>query len=241
MTASVKYTFLNLVTLEAGTWADWFSGTMSALAVAVALGGYGYSIWQQRQQQREAERQTIQQIAMKLLTIHSRNDDIKNHVWQAYTGPALQGPDANQIWRTVHPLIGLRDSYRTELNPSEISLLMKMKASDFMLEMVLANERLHSSVFAMKDYQARYEAIYAMMPPAQGMTGPLAQHIVTQEEFKKLQPYSFALEQLIQSIRKMTNNNAETGGQLITQFNELVVGYFGKPIVELEQIESKDN
>jgi hypothetical protein len=82
-------------------------------------------------------------------------------------------------------LIGLRDSYGTELNPSEISLLMKMKASDFMLEMVLTNERLHSSVFAMKDYQARYEAIYAMMPPAQGMTGPLAQHIVTQEEFKK--------------------------------------------------------
>jgi hypothetical protein len=237
----VKYTLFDWISLESGTWADWFSGTMSALAVAVALGGYGYSIWQQRRQQADAERQAMQQVALKLLTIHSRNDDIKRHVWQTYGGPALEGPDANQLWRTIHPLIGLRDTYTTDLNPPEVSLLMKMKASDFMLELMLAAERLHSTISAMRDYQARYEAIYAMMPPAQGMSGPVGQHTVTIEEYNRLQPYSFALEQLIQSIRKMTKEDAETGRQLIARFNTIVLEHFGRPIVELEPITAENN
>lgn len=240
MTSPKEYTFLGLITLPPGTWADWFAGSMSALAVAVALAGYGFSVWQQRRHDRENERQAIQQIGLKLFTVFNRTDNIRHHVWATYTGPALQGPDADQVWRTVSPLIGLRDNLSLDLTASEVALLMKMKASGFLQDLMLATDRLHSIVSAMSEYQLKYEAMYAMMPPAEAMDGTVAQHSLSTQQYNKLRPYSVALEQMITSVRNLSQENSNACKNLINQFNPLVVGYFGKKVIELEPLPAEE-
>jgi hypothetical protein len=50
------YTLLGFISLDAGSWADWFSGTMSALAVMTALASHPIAKRQRRIEEKERDR-----------------------------------------------------------------------------------------------------------------------------------------------------------------------------------------
>lgn len=230
-----EYTFLGRLSLEPGTWADWFSGSMSALAVAVAVGGYGFSEWQRRRDQKDTERQAGRQIGVKLLKVLNGTLDVHRHLWAEYRGPPLGGEGANELWRTIQPLIGLQDEPLLALDGVETNLLVKADATDFLMEMMLATTRYQSIISSMKEYQLRYEAIYAMAPPPVELDGQVGRHVLTHEQFMRIKPYSLQLETIIQHLRAMTAENVDKCNRLVEQYHPIMKGYFREKFLALGQ------
>lgn len=219
--------------METGSIADWFSGTATALAVIVALGGYGFSEWQRRRDKRDAQRQAGHQIGIKLLKVLNGTNDIRRHLWAEYSGPALGGEGATELWRTINPLIGIESDPTISLDASEISLLINADAADFLLELMLATSRYQSLVESMKEYKIRYQAIYELSPAPVEMEGHVGRHLLTTEQYMRMRPYSVALEMLIQNLRGMSKDNFEVTSRLAGEFNPIMKRYFKEKFLAL--------
>ena len=220
-----------------GSIADWFSGGASAAAVIVAVGGYGLLEWQRRRDRKEAERLAGRQIGVKLARILNGTHDIHRHLWAPYDGPPLEGVGAHELWRTIQPLIGLQDEPGLILDATETNLLIKMNATDFMMEQMLATSRYQSIVSSMKEYQVRYEAFYQMMPPPIAMKGQLGTHAMDEKTLLRLLPYTLQLEHMIQHLRQMSAENVEKCGSLAKKYHPLMKGYFKEPFLHLGMVE----
>lgn len=216
--------------LEPGTMADWFSGTMSALAVMVAVGSYSFSEWRHRRENKQRDIVTIRQIGVKLLKVFNSSHGIHQHLWQD-TKPVAEGQ--SELWRRTFPLVGLQHEPGLSLDSAEINLLIEMKQHNYLMEMMLMTERYQSIISSMMDYRVRYEAVYAMMPPPRAMEGHVGRHALTEEQYLRLQPYSIQLERLLQSLRAMTQENVEMGERLTEQFTPMTTEYFGKPVFKI--------
>lgn len=221
------YTILGGPTLDAGSWADWFAGVMSFAAVVAALGGYWWSESLRKAERRDRERQAAKQIAVKLFRVINQTDDIRRHLHAKYLGPKLEGPDADQRWRTIHPLIGLTDDPGLQLDGIEQCLLIDAKANDFLMKMMLVISRYHSIVLCMKEYGTRYDALHSLMPIPREWDGTRAIHQLSQEQLMQMLPYSSALEGIIGSIIDMVADNIKQGNELADQYHSLMVAHFG--------------
>ena len=217
--------------LEPGSQADWFSGTMSALAVMIAVGSYGYSELRRRREDNRRDIVTIRQIAIKLLRVVNGIHDIHRHVWEGVQEPLAGGQD--ELWRRTYPLVGLQQEPGLSLDAAEINLLIEMKQPDFLMELMLLTSRYQSILSSMMEYKVRHEAIHAMLPAPVAVEGQIGRHALNEEQYLRLQPYSIQLEMLLQSVRGMTQENVEMGERLVDQFTPMTSSYFGKPVIKI--------
>lgn len=220
-----------------GSVADWFSGSASAAAVIVAVGGYGVLEWQRRRDRRDAERVAGRQIGIKLARVLNGTSDIHRHLRAPYNGPKIEGVGSEELWRTIQPLIGLPDEPGLMLDATETNLLIKIGSTDFMMEQMLATSRYQSLVSSMREYQARYDALYQMTPPPKAMDGLFATHALNEQEYLRLLPYSRALDALIRSLCSMADENVEKCKVLAKQFHPLMKDYFKEPFLSVGMIE----
>ena len=227
--------------MEPGTYADWFAGSMSAAAVVVALSGYWFSEWQRRKDRRDIERQAGRQIGIKLLRVLNGTDDLHRHLWAKYEGLPLGGEGSTEIWRTVHPLVGLQDDPTLSLTAEESGLLIQANATDFLMEMMLATARYSSMIGSMGEYKIRYEALYELSPPPIEMDGAIGRHTLTREQYLRVQPYSIALESLVQALRQMSAENLVICHRLVDDYNSIMKRHFkGEKVLALGKPEEAD-
>jgi len=212
--------------MAASNAADWFAGGMTAAAVIVALGGYGFSEWQRRRDKKDAERQSGRLIGVKLMKVLNGTYDIHRHLWADYDGPPLGGEGTHEVWRTIQPLVGLQDDPALALNDAETNLLIQANATNFLMEHMLVTLRYQSIVSSMKEYHLRYDALYQLSPAPVAIQGQVGQHLLTHEQYMRMQPYSLALEALIQHLRAMTTENVDMCRRLAREYQPIMKRYF---------------
>lgn len=78
-----KYSLIGLVTLEAGSWADWFSGSMSLAAVGAAFFGY-WTVHRQRvQDDRDRDKHAAESVGWKVIKVFNDTATIAKHFKQS--------------------------------------------------------------------------------------------------------------------------------------------------------------
>lgn len=212
--------------MELGSWADWFSGGASALAVIVAVGGYGFSEWQRGRDRKDREREAGNMIGVKLTRALNLTDDIRRHLCAPYEGPVMHGDGADEMWRRTKPLLGLTEDTSVSLTDAEINLLIRAKQTQFMMDLMLVTARYQSINNSMREYAVRYDAILALMPAPVEMNDAVGVHIMERAQYMKLKPYSNALEALIQGLKVMSKENVDKAKGLVPSYTPMMKAYF---------------
>ncbi len=227
-----EYTLLELVSLEPGSWADWFSGSMSALAVAVALAAYPIANRQKRKADRQRDAEIGRGIGWKVLTLLNQNADIDRHIKGSL---AIREPmyPPNMKFPLVRPL-GVPDRKPQELNQSETDLLLKSQSAELLMELELCFGRYSSIIFAMNEYKARHEALYELMPQPIANQGMTFTHRLTPEEAARVKPYTLMLEALLDSMIALLDENTVKLQGALKQYNVDMARYFGKALMSFE-------
>lgn len=206
---------------------------MSALAVVVALGSYGFSEWRRRRDARLRDVQTARAIGIKLLSVHNGLHDIKRHVC---VDKRPLSPSQPELWRRTHPLIGLRLEPGLTLDAAETNLLLEMKQADHLMNQMLLTARYQSILSSMMEYKTRYEAMQSMLPAPVSKDGSTFTHILDEQQRLRLEPYSIQLETLLISVRSMLEENAELSARMLKEYPGAAEKHFGKPIIKLEAV-----
>lgn len=219
-----NYQFLGFV-LDAGSWADWFAGTMSFAAVATALGGYWFSERAKRSDARERELRASESISWKLILTMNRNELIHNHIGE---GLAASG-SAKSIWKFAHvrPL-GVPTQQSVALSSDEISAMVLAKALDQALDLSECIQRLESIEYSMHEYKTRHEALFELLPPPTAVEGMVFSHFLDRDEQARALPYTRMLDSLIADIFALTQINREKLAGLMKSFPVAMEKHFGK-------------
>lgn len=223
----IKYCFGSLC-LASGAWADWFSGIMSATAVAVALAGYFINDQYRRADARSKDIETAQIIGLKVWRVLNSSHDIYRHVWSSDEQPNIGGVQADLLWRRIHPMVGIEIDEAGRLSAGEMSLLVQMRKVDFLMDLTLVIARYESMVLSMKEYRNQYEELHKMLPAPVAMNGGVGIHRLTEQEFLAIQPYSNTVENLINSIRDMAKENVERCDILAKSFHPMMKAKYPK-------------
>ncbi|MDR6627430.1 hypothetical protein [Caulobacter segnis] len=223
----IKYCFGSLC-LAPGAWADWFSGIMSATAVAVALAGYFINDHYRRADSKYRDIETAQLIGLKVWKVLNSSHDIYRHVWNRDLEPDIGGAQADLLWRRIHPMVGLEIDEAARLNAEEMSLLVQIQEVNFLMDLTLVIARHESMVLSMKEYRNQYEDLHKMLPAPIAMNGRVGIHRLTEQEFLATQPYSNTVENLISSIRDMSKENVERCDILAKAFHPLMKSKYPK-------------
>ncbi len=228
---SQEYTLLALASLEPGSWADWFSGSMSALAVAVALSAYPISNWQKRRDDRERDRERGRAIGYKLWTLLNQNADIDRHIKTSFASRVRRFP-ANMRFPRVRPL-GVSERKPAELNQAEIDLLLKSQSAELLMELELCFGRFSSITYGMAEYKNRHESLYELMPVPITSEGMTFTHSLTAEESARVMPYAKMLDSLLESTINLLEINSEKLRWCLSQYDKDMTRYFEKPPLTL--------
>lgn len=227
-----EYTVLGLLSLESGSWADWFAGSMSALAVAVALAAYPISNRQQRLADRQRDKEVGRGIGWKALKLLNKNADIHRHIKSSLESRQQMYPP-NMKFPLVRPL-GVPERRPQELNQGETDLLLKSQSADLLMELELCFGRYSSIVFAMNEYKSRHEALYELMPQPVTSEGMTFTHQLTQREAARIKPYTLMLESLLDSMISLIDENTIKLQAVLAQYDADMTRYFGKPLVTFD-------
>lgn len=167
-----QYELLGL-TLDAGSWADWFAGTMSFIAVATALGGYWFAMWSKRQDANERDIQASEALGWKIIQTLNINEHIHKHIAEGFAAAAGFG---NQ-WKfaTVRPM-ALPAYQIADISSGEISSMIRAKAIDHALDLSECIHRLESIRNSMHEYKTRHEALFELLPPPVQGEGTVFSH-----------------------------------------------------------------
>lgn len=223
---------LGLISLEPGSWADWFSGSMSALAVAVALAAYPITKRQKRQEDRQRDAEIGRGIGWKILNLLNQNADIDRHIRSSLASRQPTYPP-NMKFPLVRPL-GLPERRPQELYQSEIDLLLKSQSAELLMELELCFGRYSSAVFAMNEYRNRHEALYELMPQPVANKGMTFTHRLTPEEVARVKPYTLMLESLLDSMISLLDENTAKLEECLKRYNADMTRHFGKPLMAFE-------
>lgn len=220
------------VSLEPGSWANWFSGSMSALAVGVALAAYPIGNWQKRKNDRQRDAEIGRGIGWKILTLLNQNADIDRHIKRSLANREPTYPPGMKF-ALVRPL-GMPDRRPQELNQSETDLLLKSKSANLLMELELCFSRYSSIVFSMNEYKTRHETLYELMPPPVANEGMRFTHNLTLEELNRVRPYTLMLESLLESMISLMEENTAKIQECLQEYGKDMKRYFGKALMTFE-------
>ena len=225
--ANHDYSLAGLISLDAGSWADWFSGTMSFAAVVAALFGYWVVHRQRTNDVREQEKRAAESVGWKVLKVYNDTATIAKHL--RISLGAEQDLDFNsKKFARVRPL-GIPAKSTSDLNQEEIGILLKAKATDVLMELSDAIARYDSIRFAMQEYKSRHEALYDLMPaPVAVQEGALFTHRLNREQYERVMPYTVMLETLLDGLIVLVAEGVSKADWLLTAYGTSMRTYFGK-------------
>lgn len=229
-----EFYFIGLGPLESGSWADWFSGVFSAVAVIIAIGGYFLSERNRNREARSRELQIARHLGFKIIRQLNMFHDLYRHVWQV-TDKSMVDPKGNvQLWRSISPLVGVDRDQGLELTEPEIELLMKGKASSLLEALSLTFERYRSVVAALVEYKVMYQGLQREAPPPESVDGSRVSRKLTTEDMMRLSHFFIQLDDLIRSMRQMTKEGVEDGLRNLELYHGLAHELFKKRLLEVE-------
>lgn len=227
-----EYTLLSYISLDAGSWADWFSGTMSALAVITALVAYPIAKRQNKAALKQRDKELGRAVGWKLLKVLNSTADIDRHIKSSLVKREPRYPPEMKF-PLVQPL-GVPERRLEELNQSEVDLLLKAQAADLLAEIDMCIGRYASITYAMNEYKNRHQALFELMPSPVARDGVTFTHSLTKEENEKVSPYAAMLESLLDSIIALLSENMKKANNARILYDKEMKRYFGKPLLEFE-------
>lgn len=227
-----EYTLLGLVSLEPGTWADWFSGSMSALAVAVALSAYPIANCQKRRADLEREKEIGAAIGHKLTKLISRNADINRHINQSLASKRMGlSPEFRSM--LVRPL-AVPDWVPQEINQNEIDFLLKAKSSELLVELELSHGRYLSILSALKEFKIRREAIFELLPTPVQNEGTVFSHELDMKEVARVRPYLNMMDSILTDIEDLLKFNVKALELCLVRYQADMKRHFGRPLMSFK-------
>lgn len=220
------FSLLGLISLEPGSWADWFSGSMSALAVVVALSAYPLSNWQKRRDEKQREKDIGRAIGHKIVALLSQNADIDRPIRASLARRAATFPP-NFKFPRVQP-IGIPDRQVRELSQNEIDFLLRIDAADLLMEVDMCSGRYSSIVYAMSEYKARHQALFELMPSPDGHEGMTFTHFLNDADKKRVMPYMIMLDALLADMISLIEENARRLHDSLALYHTAMEEHFGK-------------
>jgi hypothetical protein len=218
------YTALGL-SLDAGSWADWFAGTMSLGAVVTALMGYWVVHRQRVADLNDREKRVAESVGWNALQTFNDTATIAKHLKESLEADVDVRFQGRKFAR-VRPL-GIPSKPTADLNQEEVGLLLKARAPELLMELQDAIARYDSIRFAMQEYKSRHEALYQLMPTPIATDGARMAHELTREEHDKVTPYAVMLDVLLESIIDLVAEGVEKGASLLILYGGAVKVYFG--------------
>jgi hypothetical protein len=219
------YTALGM-SLDAGSWADWFAGSMSFAAVAAALFGYWVVHWQRLSDAKELEKRTAETVGWKALQVFNDTATVAKHLKQSLEDDGNVSFLKHRFAR-VRPL-GIPNRPTEYLTQAEISFLIKVKGADILMNLQDALARYDSIRFAMSEYRIRHEALFERMPTPTATNATIMTHHLTKEQHDKVEPYAIMLDALLDSVIELVGDGVEKSAHLLTQYQDVMKVYFGK-------------
>lgn len=232
--AADKYSFLGLISLESGNWADWFAGISSFAAVATALGSYWISEKIRTRERKDVERDAARQIGVKITKVLNATQDFYRHFWTESERTMIGFGGEVERWRSMNPLIGAHSDPMLALSEGQSNFLLKAKAPDLLMEYSMACGRLESIVLAVQEYKVRYEALQVMLPAPSFAKGQVLTHEMTKETALSLHPFSIQLDSIIMGIRTLTLDNTKVCLKMMDDIQTTYVGQFGKSLFRFQ-------
>lgn len=226
------YSLLGFVSLDAGSWADWFSGTMSALAVITALAAYPLARRNRKLDDKRYDKVLGRAIGWKLLKALNNTADIDRHIKTSLAKREPINPHGMKF-TLVRPL-GVPERPLQELNQSEIDLLLKAQAADLLAEIDMCIGRYASITYALNEYKNRDEALFELMPLPVARTGMTFTHQLTKGDNERVEPYAAMLESLLNGIIVLVNENMHKAKDAVTLYDKDMKRYFGKALLGFE-------
>lgn len=219
------YTALGL-SLDAGSWADWFAGTMSFAAVAAALYGYWVVHGQRVADAKDLEKRTAETVGWKALQVFNDTATVAKHLKESLADVGNASFLSHKFAR-VRPL-GIPNRPTEYLTQAEISFLIKVRGADILMDLQDALARYDSIRFSMQEYRTRHEALYELMPTPSSTSGTLMTHHLTQEQHDKVTPYANMLDSLLDGLIELVADGVEKSAHILESYQEKMRFHFGK-------------
>lgn len=223
--------------MEVGSAADWFSGTMSALAVVVALAGFKLADRQRNKDLAVARRKAADQTFVKLLTVVNSIHTIHRHLNTQANSDRLQGPDGPETWRMIQPMIGFSDEATIQFGADEAGLFIEAKQSEFLMDLMLLGRRHAALISALQEYALRRDALTKLSPAPTSFKGLVGSVHLTPDEYARIRPYTIQVESLIQTIIGFCDSDLKLALSLTDRFGAVMEKVLGdKSYIKLSTV-----
>ena len=186
--------------MDPGSLAEWFSGSMSAAAVAVALGLARKSSRDAAKMQLELHKATAHRALAKLVDVGNSIDMLHRHLMAGVANPDMPGPDGPELWRKMQPLVGFGNEEAILFGAEEATLMISANEIGLLMDLMVLGRRHAALVSLVKEYGIRREALIAVAPPPRDFEGKVGSIYMDEGERRRLRPYAIALEGLIQQL-----------------------------------------
>jgi len=221
--------------LPSGPCADWYSGTWSALAVAVAAGSYGWSEWRIRRKKIQDDKSVARIIAVKIIRLANESHTILRH-FDLRGSCALDGERSPTTdWNKLHPLVGLTFNESLHLTDRESDLLLAIGASEILSDLTVAIDRLRTCILTMTEYKNKYEALQSTLPMPRSTDGAGFSYILSEEQLVLHQMHTLVLNELANGMYELISQCSAGAYGLLQTYNAAVKRHFNlKEFVTVE-------
>lgn len=195
--------------MEAGSVADWFSGTATFLATVVALFSYRWADNQRKNDEKQRRQDSAYQIGYKLATLIC--DAITSHKALIPEGATLEElkkvDNPFELVGKQQPAVGFGSIMARDLTDAEQNLLMSLREENFLMDMSETFARNETIREGMGIYKLKHEAVTAMLPAPVEISGQMASVGLTQQQMNALWPLVMPAATLLTSMRDLSEQN----------------------------------
>ena len=183
--------------LEIGSAADWFSGTMAAGAIITSLWLAGRSTREQIKRDQATSRQIAMKTTAKLLVVI--NNVVSSSSYISGCKPRDERQARGSKWGYITPVANMIDDQLT-FDPDEFALLTDGGEVKLAMDVSLLFRRHAASIAAMRHYGAKREDLLMDLPAPFETDGPHAAVMVEGDAGRRLQVRSAALEKFLEGM-----------------------------------------